>query len=105
MPAEFSRNLKAIVMDISEGFVTLNPIFLKPFNENSLKQLHEVIERKQIELRSEPFPYNNADAIRARNLRLQRLYTALIILKNYAREKKMNIEAKEVKIKKKIAYF
>jgi len=105
MPAEINRNLKALVMDISEGFVTVNPILLKSFNENSIKQLHEIIERKQIEIRSEPFPYSHADAIRTRNLRLQRLYAALIVLKNYAREKKMNIETKGVKIKKKIAYF
>lgn len=105
MAAEISRNLKAVVTDISEGFVSLNPIYLKPFSEDQLKLLYEMIERRQIEVRSEPFPYNNVDAIRTRNLKLQRLYTSIIILKNYAREKKMTLDKKEVKIKKKIAYF
>jgi len=105
MQAETNRNIKAIVTDIAEGFVTLNPIYLKPFSEDQLKLLYETIGRRQIDVRAEPFPYNNVDAIRLRNLKLQRLYTALIVLKNYAREKKMNVDAKEVKIKKKIAYF
>lgn len=85
------QNFKAIASDVSEGFVVLNPIYLKSFNEDMLKSLCNVIERQLAEIRSEPFPYNDAFLIRKRNMRLQRLYSALIIIKNFAREKRFKI--------------
>ncbi|MEW5744121.1 MAG: hypothetical protein AB1805_01595 [Nitrospirota bacterium] len=85
------RNFKAIAADIAEGFITVNPIFLKPFDANALKLLCTTIERRQSELRAEPFPYHDLLLIRKRNLRLQRLFTALSVIKNYARDRKMTI--------------
>jgi hypothetical protein len=85
------RNFKAIASDISDGFVSLDPIYLKFFDEYMLKSLYNVIERKLSGIRSEPFPYNDAFLIRKRNLRLQRLYSALIIIKNFAHEKKIKL--------------
>lgn len=81
------KNFKAIANDISEGYVTVNPIYLKPYEKKDLEALFKAIERKQIEIRSEPFPYNDSYLIRKRNLKLQRLYNALMIIKNFAREK------------------
>lgn len=81
------RNLKTIVNDISEGLVIVNPLFLKQFNEVGLKNLLKTINQKQIEVRSEPFPYNEIQKIRQRNMRLQRLHNALTIIKNYSKEK------------------
>ncbi|MDI6800892.1 MAG: hypothetical protein QMD01_02380 [Thermodesulfovibrionales bacterium] len=91
MVSESGRNFKAIAYDISEGFVTVNPLFLKPFDEKNLKSLYRAIERKQSEIRAEPFPYNDSILIRQRNIKLQRLYAALIVLKNFAREAKLAI--------------
>ncbi|BCB96224.1 hypothetical protein JZK55_11460 [Dissulfurispira thermophila] len=91
MAEQTKRNLRAIVSDISEGFITVNPIYLKPFDENDLKSLCKAIERKQTEIRTEPFPYDDVYLIRKRNIRLQRLYTALMVIKNFAREKKFRI--------------
>lgn len=83
------RNLKGIVNDIAEGFVVVNPIYLKPFDAESLKKLYETMQRKQTEIRIEPFPYGKVELIRKRNMRLQRIYSSLILIKNYAREKKI----------------
>jgi hypothetical protein len=91
MAEQIKRNFKAIVSDISEGFIAVNHIYLKPFDENALKFLYKAIERKQIEIRSEPFPYDDICLIRKRNIRLQRLYSALIVIKNFAREKRYRI--------------
>lgn len=91
MAEQFNRNYKAIVSDIAEGFIAVNPIFLKPFDENSLKSLCRAIERKQMEIRAEPFPYDDAYLIRKRNIRLQRLYAALMVIKNFARERRFAI--------------
>ncbi len=85
------RNYKAIASDIAEGFVTINPIFLKPFDEESLRTLYGIIQRKQNEIRAEPFPYGNVELIRKRNLRLQRIYNTLMIIKNYGRERRINL--------------
>ncbi len=81
------KGLKAITFDIAEGYVAVNPLFLKPFNEEALKSLYRAVERKQTEIRIAPFPYNEPTLIRKRNLRLQRLYTALVVIKNLVREK------------------
>lgn len=91
MAEQLKRNLKAIASDISEGFITVNSIFLKPFNESALKTLYKTVERKQVDIRSGAFPYNNVDLIRQRNLRLQRLYAALTIIKNFAKEKRFTL--------------
>ncbi len=89
--AERSRNLKAIAFDVAEGLVTVNPLFLKSYEGNDLKALYTAIARKQSEIRSEPFPYNDILLIRKRNMRLQRLHAAMIVMKNAAREKNINL--------------
>ncbi len=85
------RSFKAIVSDIAEGYISVNPIFLKPFEEESLKTLLAVIERRQAEIRTEPFPYHDTQQIRQRNTRLQRLYSAQIVIRNFAREKNIRL--------------
>lgn len=106
MADEVKRNFKAVSSDIAEGFLSVNPIFLKPFDEKSLKSLYQAVERMQVEIRTETFPYNDVELIRKRNLKLQRLYSAQIVLKNYAREKRFKLEEeKKIKPRKKISYF
>jgi hypothetical protein len=85
------RNFKAIASDITEGFVTINPIYLKAFDAESLKILYETILRKQNEMRAEPFPYGNVELIRKRNLKLQRAYNAQMLIRNYARERRIKL--------------
>ena len=88
MIAQVKRNLKAIVSDIAEGYITVNPLFLKSFNEESLKALYSTVMRAQTEIRIEPFPYHEIELIRKRNLKLQRLHAALTVIKNIARERR-----------------
>lgn len=85
------KSLKAIALDISEGYVTVNPIFLKPFDPESLKALYQGVMKAQSEIRSEKFPYNDIESIRWRNMRLQRLHTAAAIIKNFARDRRILI--------------
>ena len=88
MADQGTKNLKAIASDIAEGYVSVNPLYLKPFNEVSLKSLYSIVMKVQAGIRAEPFPYREIDLIRKRGLKLQRLYAALIIIKNTARERK-----------------
>ncbi|MBF0506076.1 MAG: hypothetical protein HQL09_04505 [Nitrospirae bacterium] len=88
MIVEGKKNLKAIASDIAEGYITVNPLFLKHFNEESLKALYSSVMRAQTGIRIEPFPYHEVALIRKRNLKLQRLYGALIVIKNVARDRR-----------------
>jgi hypothetical protein len=83
------KSLSAIAKDIAEGFIIVNPLFLKPLDVESLKGLYEQIMKVQMEIRAEKFPFNDVHAIRRRNMRLQRLHTSLIILKNFSRERRI----------------
>jgi hypothetical protein len=89
MPTIRGKSLKAVAYDISEGYLTVNPIFLKSLDDESLKGLHNEILKAQSEIRGEKFPHNDTQSIRSRNMRLQRLHQTLIIIKNFARERKI----------------
>ncbi len=89
MPTIRGKSLKATAFDIADGYVVVNPIFLKAVEQDSLKGLYQEIAKAQIDIRGEKFPHGDTQAIRFRNIRLQRLNSALMILKNYARERKI----------------
>jgi hypothetical protein len=91
VPTIRGKSLKAIAFDIAEGYVVVNPIFLKPLDQESLKGIYQELMKAQIEIRGEKFPQGDIKAIRWRNTRLQRLNAALMILKNFARERKIII--------------
>lgn len=83
------KSLKTIAQDVSEGYTTVNPIFLKPFDPETLKELYHMIMKTQAEIRGEKFPYSDVQSIRWRNLRLQRLHLAATIIKAFARDKRI----------------
>ncbi len=83
------KSLAAISRDIADGYVIVNSLFLKPLNAEALKGLYGQIMKVQIEIRGEKFPFNDVDAIRRRNMKLQRLHSSLMIMKNFARERRM----------------
>lgn len=85
------RNCKSIAADVAEGFVIVNPIFLKPFENEQLRLLYAALHLKQNELRAEPFPTGKVELIRKRNMRLQRVYNAISLIKNYARERRITL--------------
>ncbi|MEN2985875.1 MAG: hypothetical protein ABDH16_04390 [Thermodesulfovibrionaceae bacterium] len=78
-----SKSLMAVANDIAEGFITVNPIFLKKFSEKQLKELLEALIKKEKQVRAEPFPFNEPLLIRKRNLKIQRLYQAQVVVKNF----------------------
>lgn len=82
------KSLKATIRDIADGYITVNPLFLKPFEKETIRDLYQEISKVQIEVRGEKFPSNDANAIRERNLRLQRLYSTLMIIRHFARERR-----------------
>lgn len=89
MPTIRGKSLKATAFDIAEGYIVVNPLFLKSIENESLKGLYQEIMKAQIEIRGEKFPHGDTQAIRFRNIRLQRLNSSLTILKNFARERRI----------------
>ncbi len=85
------KSLKAMIRDIAEGYVVVNPLFLKSFDKDVLRDLYTDISKIQNEIRSEKFPNNDTSAIRNRNLKLQRLFSATMIIRNYARERRIQL--------------
>ncbi|NJD56477.1 MAG: hypothetical protein FIA94_08755 [Nitrospirae bacterium] len=83
------KSTKALTVDVAEGYVAVNPLFLKSFDPDSLKDFYHQLDKTQKELRAERFPTNDAQAIRMRNLKLQRLYSAQMIIRNFARERRV----------------
>jgi hypothetical protein len=89
MPNIRGKSLKAVVRDVAEGYTAVNPIFLKSFDGETLRVFYGEMSKVQIEIRAEKFPAHDIAAIRSRNLRLQRLYSAVMIIRNYARERRI----------------
>jgi hypothetical protein len=85
------KSVKAVIRDVADGFVTVNPLFLKGFEQQTIRDLLRDITKVQTEIRSERFPTNDVNAIRARNLKLQRLYAAGMVIKNYAKERRISL--------------
>lgn len=85
------KSLKALIRDVADGYVVVNPLFLKAFDSETLRDFYHEISKIQIEVRSEKFPTNDILAIRTRNMKLQRLYTAIMVIRNYARERRVSL--------------
>ncbi len=85
------KSIKSVVFDIAEGYVTVNPLFLKPLDNETIRELYTQIQRTQAEIRAEQFPHGDIKAIRQRNIRLQRLHTATMIIRNYMKTKRVSI--------------
>lgn len=91
MPSVKGKSLKALALDIAEGYTTVNPIFLKLFEPEKLKEIYREMAQAQNDIRGERFPTNDLMAIRMRNLKLQRLYSASMIIRNFAKERRISL--------------
>ena len=85
------KSLKATIRDIAEGYVVVNPLFLKSFEQEVLRDFYVEISKVQNEIRAERFPTHDVFAIRSRNLKLQRLFSATMIIRNFAKERRVSL--------------
>lgn len=83
------KSLKAMAYDIADGYVTVNPLFLKPLDIDSLTGLYHEIIQVQTSIRGEKIILSDSQPVRMRNVKLQRLYSSLMIIKNFARERRI----------------
>lgn len=83
------KSVAAVAKDIADGYFFLNPLVLKKFDPETFKSLHFQIRKIQVDIRGEKFPQHDTLKIRQRNMRLQRIHSALIVLEHTARERKV----------------
>jgi hypothetical protein len=83
------KSMKAVAVDVAEGYVSVNPLFLKKFDNAMIKDLYENLNKALTGTRNEKLDMRDQAALRTRNMKLQRLHNAMIILRNIAREKRV----------------
>lgn len=83
------KSMKAVAADVAEGYVSVNPLFLKKFDKDMIKDLYDNLNKAMTGTRNEKVALSDQPSLRIRNLKLQRLHNAMIILKNIAREKRI----------------
>jgi hypothetical protein len=83
------KSMKAVAADVAEGYVSVNPLFLKKFDKDMIKDLYDNLNKALTGTRNEKVSLSDQLLLRTRNLKLQRLHNAMIILRNIAREKRI----------------
>jgi hypothetical protein len=83
------KSMKAVANDVAEGYMTINPLVLKKFDKDMIKELFEYLNRAMAAARNIAVPLTDQVAIRNKNMKLQRLHNSIIILRNTAREKRI----------------
>ncbi len=69
--------------DLSEGYVTLNPVSLKKYERHEVDALAKELEKLTRDLRSQIVPQDDAEASQTKNRKLLRLSQATVVLNNW----------------------
>jgi hypothetical protein len=83
------KSMKAVANDVAEGYMTINPLVLKKFDKDMIKDLFEHLNKAMGAARNIAVPLTDQIALRQKNMKLQRLHNSIIILRNTAREKRI----------------
>ena len=83
------KSMRVVAVDVAEGFISVNPLFLKKFDKDMMKELFDHLNKALTGTRNEKIDLTDQAALRTRNMKLQRLHNAMIIIRNIAREKRI----------------
>jgi hypothetical protein len=83
------RSLGLMAKDVMEGYLTLNPLVLKKYDERTFKDLYRQLRKLQVVIRSAGIDLSNPDLLRTRNHRLQRMHQALTVMEHHAKQNKI----------------
>jgi hypothetical protein len=81
----FQGNPKEFARDVSTGFFVFNKNTVRRFSPSELKLLHQSMELVARDIRGEQIPLEDIRAIQARSVKLQRLTSAILFIRNWAR--------------------
>jgi hypothetical protein len=83
------KSMRVVAVDVAEGLISVNPLFLKKFDKDMLKELYDHLNKALTGTRNEKLDLSDQAALRTRNMKLQRLHNAMIVIRHLAREKRM----------------
>jgi hypothetical protein len=69
--------------DLSEGYVTLNPVSLKKYERHEVDALAKELEKLVRDLRAQTVPQDDAEASQTKNRKLLRLSQATVVLNSW----------------------
>jgi hypothetical protein len=72
-----------VAADLSEGYVTLNPVTLKKYERHEVDALAKELEKLSRDLRSQIVPPDDAEANQTKNRKLLRLSQATVVLNSW----------------------
>jgi hypothetical protein len=72
-----------VAEDIAEGYISLNPVFLKRYAAGEMSSLQQELDKASRDLRATVIPQDDADASQKKNRKLLRLSQANIVLQAY----------------------
>lgn len=84
-----SGNPLAMAKEIGEGFHSLTPATLKKYTPADLKIINNSLQQVLRDARAEVLAPGDAEATRKKNLRVQRLNQAIMLLANYCRQQRV----------------
>jgi hypothetical protein len=83
------KSMRVVAIDVAEGYISVNPLLLKKFDKDMVKELNDHLNKALTSTRNEKTDFTDQTALRSRNMKLQRLHNAMIVLRNIAREKRI----------------
>jgi hypothetical protein len=83
------KSMRVVAIDVAEGYISVNPLFLKKFDKDMVKELYDHLNKALTGTRNEKIDFKDQAVLRTRNMKLQRLHNAMIVLRNIAREKRI----------------
>ena len=82
-------NPLVMAREIGDGFRSLNPGVLKKNTSTDLKVINTSLQQVLRDARGEVPPAGDAEATRKKNLRMQRLNQAILMLTNFCRQQRI----------------
>ena len=83
------KSMRVVAIDVAEGYISVNPLFIKKFDKDMVKELYDYLNKALTGTRNEKIDFTDQAVLRTRNMKLQRLHNAMIVLRNIAREKRI----------------
>jgi hypothetical protein len=83
------KSMRVVAIDVAEGYLSVNPLFIKKFDKDMIKELYDHLNKTLTSTRNEKTDFTDQAVLRTRNMKLQRLHNAMIVLRNIAREKRI----------------
>lgn len=86
-----SGNPLTMAREIGDGFHSLTPATMKRYAPADLKIINNSLQQVLRDARGEVPPPGDSEALRKKNLRIQRLNQAILMLTNYCRQNRISL--------------